>query len=51
MLLHHFRAWVCVYGSPIEWSRIVEALCVLGAFNVTCFVVGATGFHVRDIKS
>ena len=51
MLLHHFRAWVSVYGSPIEWSRIVESLCVLGAFNATCFVIGATGFHVRDIKS
>lgn len=51
MLLHHFRAWVTVYAAPIQWSRIVESLCVLGAFNLTCFIVGATGFHVRDIKS
>ncbi|MEP6662606.1 MAG: ABC transporter permease subunit [Verrucomicrobiota bacterium] len=51
MLLHHFRAWVAVYAQPIPWSRIIESLFVLGAVNVTFFIIGSTGFQLRDIKS
>ena len=51
MLLHHFRAWVAVYGDPIQWSRIIGSLCVLAGFNLTCFIIGATAFQLRDIKS
>ena len=51
MLLYHFRAWVTVYGQPIPWSRILESLSVLGAVNVTFFIIGSTVFQLRDIKS
>ncbi len=51
LLLHQFRVWMAIYAEPLDWARIVTALSVLVAFNVTCFVIGATAFHVRDIKS
>ena len=51
MLLHHFRAWVAVYGQPMDWARVWSALSVLVAFNATCLVIGGTAFHLRDIKS
>lgn len=51
LLLHHFRMWMAVYASPVDWPRIITALSVLVAFNVTCLVVGGIAFHSRDIKS
>ncbi len=51
LLPHHFRAWMLVYGDPVPWSRIVESVCVLAAFNITSFLIGAAVFHARDIKS
>jgi ABC-2 type transport system permease protein len=51
LLMHHFRAWVVVYAQSIEWSRLVESLCVLLGFNFTCFIIGYTGFQLRDFKS
>lgn len=51
MLLHHFRAWVAVFADPLSWPRIIESMFVLFGFNLTCFIIGVTGFHVRDIKS
>lgn len=51
LLLHHFRSWMSVYASPIDWPRIATALSVLAAFNVTCLIIGGTAFHSRDIKS
>ncbi|MBA4146515.1 MAG: ABC transporter permease subunit [Verrucomicrobia bacterium] len=51
MLLHHFRTWVAVYAQPIPWSRIVESLFILFGFNLTFFIIGCTGFQMRDIKS
>ena len=51
MLLHHFRSWMMIYAQPIDWARIVTALLVLAAFNVSCLIIGGTAFHTRDIKS
>ena len=51
LLLHHFRVWRTMFETPIDWPRIVTALSVLGAFNVTCLGIGAAAFHSRDIKS
>jgi len=50
-LTHHFRAWVLVFTKPMQVAQMAEALCVLAAVNVTAFVIGATHFHMRDIKS
>jgi ABC-2 type transport system permease protein len=51
LLLHHFRAWVVIYSSPVDWVRIGESVCVLLGFNLTCFIIGATIFQLRDFKS
>ena len=50
-LLHHLRAWASIYMDPIDWSRLLGSLCILIGCNVTFFIIGAAGFHVRDIKS
>jgi len=51
LLLHHFRAGRTMFESPTDWSRIITALSVLTAFNITCLVIGGTAFHSRGIKS
>jgi ABC-2 type transport system permease protein len=51
MLLHHFRAWVVVFGQPVDWARIAGSLVVLAGFNATCLVIAGTAFQLRDIKS
>ena len=50
-LPHHFRMWLLVYSSPTPWDRIGESLCVVLAFNLTAFLIGAAAFQVRDIQS
>jgi len=50
-LTHHFRSWLFVFARPIPWEQIIQSLCVLIAFNLTAFLVGAAAFHARDIKS
>jgi ABC-2 type transport system permease protein len=50
-LTHHFRCWLLVFNRPLNWPQIVENLCVILAFNLTAFVIGAAALHVRDIKS
>jgi len=47
----HFRSWILVYSQPIPWDRIGASLCILFAFNLTTFLIGAAAFHSRDIKS
>jgi len=50
-LPYHFRIWFYIYANPPPWERIAESLCVLFAFSVTTFIIGASAFQVRDIKS
>jgi len=50
-LPYHFRIWLFIYAQPIPWARIAESLCMLLAFNLTTFLVGAAAFQARDIKS
>ncbi len=50
-LTHHFRSWIFVFAKPMPLAQIAESLCVLVGVNVTAFVIGATHFHMRDIKS
>ena len=50
-LPYHFRIWLFIYAQPIPWARIAESLCILLAFNLTAFLVGAAAFQARDIKS
>jgi ABC-2 type transport system permease protein len=50
-ITHHFRCWLLVFQDPIPWARILESETLLLAACATVFVLGATAFHVRDIKS
>lgn len=50
-ITHHLNAWQWVFLQPIPWSRMTESLSLLLGFNVTFFVLGATAFQVRDVKS
>jgi ABC-2 type transport system permease protein len=51
LLTYYCRAWLLVYIQPLPWDRIAESLCVLIAFLVTTFLIGAAAFQARDIKS
>jgi ABC-2 type transport system permease protein len=51
LLTYHFRTWHHVYVDPIPWSQLTQSVCVLLAFNVTTFLIGAAAFQARDIKS
>jgi ABC-2 type transport system permease protein len=48
---YHFRVWLLAYADPVPWERVFGSLCVLLAFQVTTFLVGAAAFQARDIKS
>jgi len=51
LLPYHFRIWLFIYAQPIPWERISGSLCVLLAFAITTFLIGAAAFQARDIKS
>lgn len=50
-LSHYLDSWQWMLASPIQGWRIVQALCVMVAVNLTFLVIGATAFQMRDIKS
>jgi ABC-2 type transport system permease protein len=50
-LTYHFQCWLRVFNQPLPWAQIAQSLCVIAAANLTFFLVGATAFHLRDIKS
>jgi hypothetical protein len=35
----------------VPWWKVRASLCILAGFNLTFLIIGATVFHVRDIKS
>mgnify|MGYP002630407971 CR=1 FL=1 len=51
MVTYHLKSWVLVFARPIPWAQMVESFCVLAGINVTVFIIGATHFNLRDIKS
>jgi ABC-2 type transport system permease protein len=50
-LPYHFRSWLMVFADPTPWARVVESQCILIAAAATTFIIGATAFQMRDIKS
>jgi ABC-2 type transport system permease protein len=48
---YHLQTWQFLFCEPIPWWRVGQSLCILAGFNVTCLIVGAAAFQVRDIKS
>lgn len=51
LLTYHFQAWLLIYAQPTPWERVIQSVCVLFAFGLTSFLVGAAAFQARDIKS
>jgi ABC-2 type transport system permease protein len=51
LLTYHFHAWLFMFAKPIPWPRIAGSLAILGAFNLTAFLIGTAAFQARDIKS
>jgi ABC-2 type transport system permease protein len=50
-ITHHFKCWLLAFRDPIPWAQILASETLLLAACASVFVVGATAFHVRDIKS
>jgi ABC-2 type transport system permease protein len=50
-LTYHLNLWQLMLAQPVPWWRVNESLSLLVGFNLSFFVVGATAFQVRDIKS
>ena len=50
-ITHHFRCWLYVFQSPVQWAEILQSEVILLATSATVFIIGATAFQVRDIKS
>lgn len=50
-ITHHFNCWLLIFQNPIPWARILQSEILLVGICSTAFVIGATVFHVRDIKS
>ena len=48
---YHFHTWIRIYSQPTPWDAVGQTLCVLLALNLTTFLVGASAFQARDIKS
>jgi ABC-2 type transport system permease protein len=51
LVTHHFESWFLIFQQPTPWSQILQSEITLLAISATAFVIGAMGFHVRDIKS
>jgi len=50
-ITHHLECWFWVFQKPTQWAQILQSVINLLATSATAFVIGAMGFHVRDIKS
>jgi len=50
-ITHHLECWFWVFQEPTQWAQILQSVVNLLATSATAFVIGAMGFHVRDIKS
>ena len=48
---YHLDVWRWVFIQHIPWWQMAQSLFILLGFNVTFLTIGATVFHVRDIKS
>ncbi len=48
---YHFHTWLRIFSTPTPWNSVGQTLSVLLALNLTTFLVGASAFQVRDIKS
>jgi ABC-2 type transport system permease protein len=50
-LPHHMRVWLLIFSDPVPWPRLVGSVTVLASVLLTTFLIGASAFQARDIKS
>lgn len=50
-ITHYFRSWLLAFTNPVPWWQILQSEIILIAASTTAFIIGLTGFQVRDIKS
>ena len=50
-ITYHLHIWRWVFAERVPWWQMCQSLFILLGFNVTFLTIGATIFHVRDIKS
>jgi ABC-2 type transport system permease protein len=50
-ITHHLQSWIWVFQKPTPWPQIMQSEIILAAITATAFLIGATGFQLRDIKS
>lgn len=51
LLTHHMAMWARTLAADIPWALVLRSYSVLGAVNLTLFVLGAAVFESRDLKS
>jgi ABC-2 type transport system permease protein len=50
-ITYHLAFWMRMFQQPIPPWNVGESLSILFGFNVTFFIIGASIFQMRDIKS
>jgi ABC-2 type transport system permease protein len=50
-ITYHLDFWMKAFHQPVPVWSIVQSLSILFGFNVTFFIMGASIFQMRDIKS
>ncbi|SKA96960.1 ABC-2 type transport system permease protein [Prosthecobacter debontii] len=51
LLTKHIVSWARVLSETIPWPVIIRDFTVLGAVNLSLFILGAAVFQSRDLKS
>jgi ABC-2 type transport system permease protein len=50
-LTYHLDSWMSMFAQPAPAAEVWQSMSVLAGFNATFFIIGASIFQVRDIKS
>lgn len=50
-LPYHMRVWLLTFADPVPWARLIGSVGILAAVALTTFLIGASAFQARDIKS
>jgi len=48
---HYLNCWQLLFLNPIPWWQIGQSVSLLAGLSLTFFIIGASIFQARDIKS
>jgi ABC-2 type transport system permease protein len=51
IVTYHLNLWQFIFDENIPWWKVWQSLSILVGFNASFFVIGASAFQLRDIKS